>query len=107
MPSISGRFSIPWLPASANFTSSSLCSYSADKVRSCALAVVLSTELIRPASLSTQMWTFIPKSRCFPSQVWCVPGSRSPALFLVEQGIAIKVAIMLVPSFLATAHILR
>jgi hypothetical protein len=40
---------------------------------------------------------FIPKCRWLPFLVWCICGSRSPLLFLVELGAAISVASMAAP----------
>ena len=52
-----------------------MCSSGAD-VRSCTLAAVTATEWIRPESLSTPLWTFIPKYHWLPFLVWCISGSR-------------------------------
>ena len=53
------------------------------------------------------MWTFIPKYHWFPFLVWCISGSLSPVLFLVELGAPIKVASMIVPCFMAMPLALR
>ena len=40
---------------------------------------------------------FMPKCHRLPFLVWCISGSRSPVLFLVELGAAISVASTAVP----------
>ena len=55
------------------------------------------TVCTKPESVSTPMWAFIPKCHWLPFLVLCISGSRSPRLFLVELGAAIKVASTTVP----------
>ena len=49
----------------------------------------------------------MPKHHWFPFFVWCISGSLSPFLLLVELGAAIKVASMIVPCFMAMPLALR
>ncbi len=39
----------------------------------------------------------MPKCHCLPLRVWCISGSRSPLLFLVDEGASISVASTMVP----------
>lgn len=39
--------------------------------------------------------------------IWCISGSRSPRLFFVELGAAIKVGSMIVPCFMAMPRVLE
>ena len=55
------------------------------------------TECTSPESASTPMCAFIPKCHWLPFLVWCISGSRSPSLFLVELGAAMMVASTMVP----------
>jgi hypothetical protein len=45
------------------------------------------------------MCAFMPKCHWLPFFVWCISGSRSPVLFLVELGAAMSVASTTVPVF--------
>ena len=38
---------------------------------------VVATEWIKPESLSTPMWAFMPKNHWLPLRVWCISGSLS------------------------------
>jgi hypothetical protein len=66
-------------------------------VTSLTLAAVPTTVCTKPESASTPMCAFMPKCHWLPFLVWCISGSRSPLLFLVELGAAISVASTTVP----------
>ena len=75
---------------------------------------MVSTEWMRLLSLSTPMWTYRfaglrlhPEIALVAFFVWCISGSRSFFLFLVELVSAIKVASMIVQCFMAIPMALR
>ena len=65
---------------------SSPCSKPLACVTSLTLAAVPTTVCTSPESASTPMCAFMPKCHWLPFLVWCISGSRSPLLFLVELG---------------------
>ena len=76
-------------------------------MRSWTLAAVTTTEWTRPESLSIPVWTFIPRCHWLRFLVSCISGSRFHYLFLVELGVAIKVASTIMPYLLVMPRALR
>jgi len=67
-----------------------------------------STRSARPLNkIVVERCGYIPKYHWLPFLVWCISGSRSFFLFLVELGSAIKVASMIVQCFMAIPMALR
>jgi len=62
------------------------------------LPAVPRTVCTGPDSASAPMCAFMPKYHCRPFWLCFISGSRSPLLFLVEVGAAIKVAFISGPS---------
>jgi hypothetical protein len=62
------------------------CSRSPIGLLSCTLAAVASAEWISLIPASTPTWAFMPKCHCPFLLVERISGSRSPLLFLVEEG---------------------